>query len=362
MPKSVQAPLTLETDVYLRNAWYSAGWAHDYPAEPTAVTLLDERVVIYRGEDGAPVAMEDRCPHRLAPLSLGRCEGSNIRCMYHGLLFAPDGRCVKIPGQPVIPEAVRVKVYPVVERWGVIWIWMGAPHLQDETLIPEFQGPHHPDWSMIPGHMDYEANYELINDNLLDLSHLAWVHAASFGGGSAESNESWADIPAKISVIDRGVRVDRWGVDLPLPPYMQTFAGERGDMFNTYDFLVPGIFLLKTLIYPAGTAGSLSEGQLPAARPLHQSFTCQAVTPLTKDRSRYIFGFGPEAGKPELAQVFHDMAIMAFTEDKVMIEAQQKVINSDPERRMLPLVMDGAPRRYAGVVAKLAKIEAEQNA
>lgn len=344
--------------MFLRNAWYAADWSSKITNEPAPYTLLNERVAIYRKQDGELVAIEDRCPHRLAPLSHGRCEGDNVRCMYHGLLFAPDGTCISIPGQDSIPATVRVKVYPVIDLHGVAWIWMGDASLADPALIPDFQGPHHPDWAMIPGHMDYEANYELINDNLLDLSHIVWVHAASFGGNDAASNESWADMPVKISVIDRGVRVERWAVDTPLPPYMQAFAASRGDVLNTYDFLVPGIFLLKTIIYPAGTAAGLADGELPTVKPLHQSFTCQAVTPLTDRTSRYIFGFGPEASKSEFAQAFHDMAIMAFTEDKVMIEAQQQVINSDSSRRMMPLAMDGAPRRYAGVVAKLLKEEA----
>ena len=80
--------------MYVRNSWYMAGWARDFVADtPQAITLLDEPLVIYRQSDGRLTAMEDRCCHRLAPLSHGRVEGNDLRCLYHGLKFAPNGTC-----------------------------------------------------------------------------------------------------------------------------------------------------------------------------------------------------------------------------------------------------------------------------
>lgn len=347
--------------MFLRNAWYAAGWSADFGESLKAVKLLNEPIVFYRTTDQVLTANEDRCPHRLAPLSIGRREGDALRCLYHGLLFGPDGRCIHIPGQEIIPDQVKLRNYPVVERHGVAWIWMGEPANVDENLIPPFQGPNHPDWAMIPGRMDYEANYQLINDNLLDLSHISWVHAASFGGGDAAANDGWADIPVKIRIIDRGVRVERWAQKSPVPPYLRDTVGSSCDIYSSYDFLVPGIFILKTQMYAPGTAAGLSDGAVPEVAPVHQSFTCQAVTPLTDKTSCYFFGFGPEAQNSHLAQAFHDLAIMAFTEDRVMIEAQQRVIDTDPARKMMALVMDGAPKRYAGVVARLMKEEAGIN-
>jgi phenylpropionate dioxygenase-like ring-hydroxylating dioxygenase large terminal subunit len=83
-----------DKEMFLRNCWYAAGWSKDFAVEQLyAVTILNEPIVIYRKEDGAPAALQDRCCHRLAPLSMGRLEGENLRCMYHGLKFAPSGRC-----------------------------------------------------------------------------------------------------------------------------------------------------------------------------------------------------------------------------------------------------------------------------
>ena len=111
---------------YVRDAWYVAGWSHDLAtAMPDAVTILGQPIVIYRSASGRVTALEDRCVHRLAPLSLGRCEGERLRCMYHGLLFDPDGSVVEIPGQDKIPPQARVRSYPIVERHSWIWIWMG---------------------------------------------------------------------------------------------------------------------------------------------------------------------------------------------------------------------------------------------
>ena len=196
--------------MYVRNSWYMAGWARDFVADtPPAITLLDEPLVIYRQSDGRLTAMEDRCCHRLAPLSHGRVEGNDLRCLYHGLKFAPDGSCNEMPGHTAIPKAMKVRAFPVVERYSAAFIWMGDPAKLDESLIPPFVGVDDPGWYMAPGRMDYDVHYELIQDNLLDLSHIAWVHRNSFGGGNAASNKAWAEAELRVTALPRGVRVER---------------------------------------------------------------------------------------------------------------------------------------------------------
>ena len=120
---------------YVRNAWYVAAWEQDLPADqPTAITIIDQPIVLWRAGDQL-AAFEDRCVHRMAPLSLGRCEGARLRCMYHGLLFDAQGRCVEIPGQDTIPAIARVRTFPAVSRHSWVWVWMGDPALADEALI-----------------------------------------------------------------------------------------------------------------------------------------------------------------------------------------------------------------------------------
>ncbi|RYD91560.1 MAG: aromatic ring-hydroxylating dioxygenase subunit alpha, partial [Sphingomonadales bacterium] len=144
---------------HVRNAWYVAAWVQDLAdGKPLAMTILDEPIVLYRTATGRVVALEDRCVHRLAPLSLGRCEGDNLRCMYHGLLFDPDGKCVEIPGQEMIPAKARVRAYPVVERHSWLWVWMGDPARADAALVPPVIGHDDPDWIMGRGSLDWAAS------------------------------------------------------------------------------------------------------------------------------------------------------------------------------------------------------------
>ena len=168
--------------MFVRNCWYMAGWSRDFGRdELKAVTMLNEQIVIYRKNDGGLVALQDRCCHRFAPLSLGRIENDDLRCMYHGLKFAPSGKCIEIPGQSKIPPQACVRAYPITDKYSGAWVWMGEPALADESLIPDFVGIDDPRWAMLPGRMDYNANYMLINDNLLDLSHIPFLHRYSLG-------------------------------------------------------------------------------------------------------------------------------------------------------------------------------------
>lgn len=231
---------------YVRNAWYVADWVGELAAEiPLPITILGERIVIWRTGAGAVHALEDRCVHRLAPLSLGRCEGERLRCMYHGLLFDPDGKVVEIPGQDMIPPNARVKSYPIAERHSWIWIWMGDPERADQGLIPPAVGLEHPDYILGHGQLDYEAQASLINDNLLDFSHLTFVHANSFGPGP-----QFAESPGRITPLERGIRYQRWTENSYGSSSRK--SAEPMDSYMSYDFLIPGILLLTGGVFPSG--------------------------------------------------------------------------------------------------------------
>jgi phenylpropionate dioxygenase-like ring-hydroxylating dioxygenase large terminal subunit len=165
---------------YLRNAWTVAAWANELqPGQLLARTLLDEPLVFYRDTSGTPRALADRCPHRFAPLSMGRlCDGgAAVQCPYHGLRFDGSGACVHNPhGDGRIPQAAKVKSFPVVERWSALWVWMGDADRADPALIPAFpfNDPEH--WAVGTGSMVVDAPYELEIDNILDLSHIEFMH------------------------------------------------------------------------------------------------------------------------------------------------------------------------------------------
>jgi len=137
---------------YVRDAWYMAGWAKDFPAgRPVAAMLLEEPLVFYRQSNGRLVALEDRCPHRFAPLSMGQVEGDDLRCLYHGVKFSGTGQCVELPGSGARPRAMCARAYPVVERQSAVFVWMGAAEKADESRLPPFIGHEDPNWHMLPG-------------------------------------------------------------------------------------------------------------------------------------------------------------------------------------------------------------------
>ena len=346
--------------MYVRDAWYMAGWNKDFaPATPRAETILEEPIVLYRKPDGGIVALEDRCVHRLAPLSLGRCEGENLRCMYHGLKFAPDGRCIEIPGQDMIPPQARVRSYPAAERHSAVWLWLGDPARADTGLIPDFVGYETAEWPILPGRLDYAAPARLIHDNLLDLSHIAYVHANSFAGGSSAVAKGWLDADIRTTALPRGVRVERWIENMPVNPAGGTETRPDGvDVWTRYDFLVPGIFLQLTERHPRGACARAAGGRPPEGGSIFSTFTCQAVTPLTADTACYFFAYGPWAKDAARAQFFADLGMRAFNEDRVMIEAQHRILQATPGHRMLPLAMDKAVKTYEGVVKRLLRAEA----
>ncbi|WP_322086955.1 aromatic ring-hydroxylating dioxygenase subunit alpha [Burkholderia sp. BCC1999] len=164
---------------FLRNTWYCAGWGADLgQTDLIDRTILNESVLLYRKEDGSAVAIGNRCPHRFAPLSSGCKKGDNVACPYHGLTFGPSGECVLNPhGDGAIPKAAKVPHYPLVERYEALWIWMGNPDFADEAQIPDFsESSKQQGWGHIRGHLEVPTHYEMLTDNLLDLSHVPYLH------------------------------------------------------------------------------------------------------------------------------------------------------------------------------------------
>lgn len=173
---------------YLRNSWYCAGWSDELTDEPLGRTMLDEYLVFYRGLDGRPIALAGRCPHRFAPLDQGITAGDTISCPYHGLCFDSDGTCIRNPhGNGHIPRKARLRKYPIAENCGVLWVWMGDPDQADQALLPQQDYLVNPSYSARTGYVKMDANYQLVIDNLLDLSHAPFLHSKTlFGRGSGE--------------------------------------------------------------------------------------------------------------------------------------------------------------------------------
>ena len=338
--------------MFIRNCWYVAGWSSELPDEGLlARTVINEPLLLLRTSRGELVALEDRCCHRQAPLSLGRREGDAIRCMYHGLKFDATGRCMEIPGQDTIPPQARVRRYAAVEKHSWLWVWMGDEATADVSLIPPAVGFDDPAWVLRSGTIDCQANHMLMHDNLCDLSHIAYVHETSFGG-----DDRMAKTRPKVSTLARGIRVERWA----LPASGPGDGGFRVEQWISYDYLVPGILLLRSESHLPGTSARF-DGGAPAVDPLLASFTSQAVTAMTDNTSRYFFSWGPRAREalvhPDMPDNMFALAQRAFEEDKRMVEAQQRNLNLRPAVEPLTIGHDRGPLLMRSIIEKLAREE-----
>ncbi|HSV46292.1 MAG TPA: aromatic ring-hydroxylating dioxygenase subunit alpha, partial [Ramlibacter sp.] len=232
--------------MFVRNAWYVGAWSDEVaPGGMLTRTLLGEPVLFYRSEDGALAALQDRCCHRGLPLSHGCVQGDRVQCGYHGLVFDARGACVKVPGQERIPPTPKVRSYPVVEKQGMAWIWMGEPERADASQIVSHPFHEDPDWVWIKDCYRVEANYQLITDNLMDLTHVGYVHGRTIGGTPQAHSEALATTTG----TERGVRVERWMLDsLPPPAYTvaHTFGTERVDRWMEIEFFAPCVVRIHT--------------------------------------------------------------------------------------------------------------------
>lgn len=171
-----------ETDAFVRNIWYMAAWSSEIGHALLRRRICGTAVVLFRLEDGRAAALHDRCPHRFAPLSRGDRIGDTIRCGYHGLTFDQEGVCVHNPFSQIIPKSASVSAFPIEERDGIVWIWTGVPDLADPATLPDFSMLERPCGPPLSGYTHMNAGYQFGTDNLMDLSHIEFVHKGSFAG------------------------------------------------------------------------------------------------------------------------------------------------------------------------------------
>ncbi len=355
--------------MYIRNFWYAASWAHELSAErPLPMTIMDEPLVFFRDATGAARALRDCCCHRNAPLSYGRCENGRLRCMYHGLVFDGTGACVLIPGQRHVPATFRVPSYPTMEAGGFIWVWMGEATAADPSLIADRDAFDTTVWDMRTSWIDIDANYMLLNDNLSDMSHVAFVHEATFGGGDVRIAHTFP----KMTSLECGIRAERWLADrgvleewLPEEAGAAQPASRRLDQWLAYDLLAPGYLVMRVEIYPAGAAQE-SAYLAPKLNPVHANLGVQAITPISPSRTRYFFSLGPRHTEtienPRLADEMFEVALQAFAEDKRILEAQQRNIARWPLSQATAIKHDLAlhmmRRKMEELIARDAAVDA----
>ena len=315
--------------MFIANIWYAAAWCSEVQVgKPMALTIANRPIVLYRAVNGQAVALEDRCSHRCAPLSKGRVEGDALRCGYHGLLFSRAGKCLEMPGQENA-AGFDIQSYPVVERHECIWVWTGESSRADDTLVPQSRLTEN-GLAFRTGALEYSSDYQLINDNLCDFSHVAYVHEKTFGQGQTE----WAQQLPTLSNLDNGIRVTRWIEGATMPPTPGIDPGLRIDQYTAYDYVVPGVLTMQVEAHPLGTAKRLAFQPPPASMDgaMYVMRTLQMATPISDGRARYMYGVSHPVD-PAIDQSLDGVVKLfayAFVEDKDMIEAQQRSIEKHP--------------------------------
>jgi vanillate O-demethylase monooxygenase subunit len=306
----------------VRNAWYMAGWAHELTTTPLARRICSDPIVLFRTEEGEAVALLDACSHRGAPLSRGAIVKCGIRCNYHGLVFNKEGICVQIPGQDTIPRKARVRAYPIHEKDNMVWIWMGDTERADPADILDY--PFHNDpvnwptrYEMAPA----KANFLLLIDNLLDATHLAYVHPDSVGGASP-------DVHFRAEMVIKrtgdGVRSERLMKGSPAPPAYTNCVPFEGpvDRWQEFDFIAPAVVLQYSGAVLAGENREKSQQMRFDMRLFH------ALTPETDTTCFYFWSASNGHAKNDMLATdkIVDEITKAIVEDKAMVEAQQERI------------------------------------
>lgn len=336
--------------IFLKNCWYVAAWDFELiDSKKLARTILEKPVLLYKGESGKIVALDDRCCHRGAPLSMGRIEGDDIRCMYHGMKFAPSGECIQIPGQETIPRKLCVRSYPVVERDHLVWIWMGDPAKADPNLILDYPPLRQPGWRGCPAYMHYDASWLLIVDNLSDFAHLAFVHTNTLGGSE---EYAYKTKPATIERLADGFRVERWSMNADVPPFHRKVVADKTakvDRRNIGRMYLPGNFFLETLFRPAG-----SDAMESRQAGVRQYRNCQFMTPETRRSTHFFWNYlhDFDLDNPNIALSLRDSLIEGFNEDKAIIEAQQKLLDDEPDFPLIAIAADASLSHFRWTLKK----------
>ena len=358
--------------MFPRNAWYNAGWDYMFTQSQkngliqskgalVARKIAGERVVIYRKPTGQIAAMEDRCRHRQAALSLGQKEGDGIRCMYHGMRFGADGKCNEIPGQETIPERACVRVFPVVEKDNWVWVWMGDPAKADEKLIPHAVGPSDPDWNVRTSQMSVKANYRLEIANLADLTHLAWIHQETLGSGDLETRHKYTHIKPKFTMFANAMRTQYQVRGVPVSKFLQHLfpAEAKFDLEFDITHTLPCTWVLhfKVFVADGNADGTPATGPLVA-----DTWTSQAVTPCDDDSVEYYYSWGASktCDFPGLSQLLCDNLDDAFMEDRHALEAQHVRMKEKPNAPMVDIIHDAGPGKMLWLLDKVLKDESKQ--
>jgi vanillate O-demethylase monooxygenase subunit len=343
--------------MFLKNVWYVAAASGEMDDGVVARRICNQPMALYRKADGAMVALEDRCPHRFVPLSMGSREGDDLRCGYHGLKFGPDGVCNERPGGAgENPAPICVQSFPVVERHGYAWVWLGEADRADPALIPDFSFVTDPDYKCEAGYLHVKGHHEFITDNLLDLSHVNYLHP------QIASTSHWTEWDNRVTVEGSTVW-SRLGRPNQVPGSIQRILwdspSERGDGRGDVRWDPPSVLYANTAITEVGADIETTGLHTPSAHLL---------TPETNTTTHYFWVTGRNARQDDhkISDMLQTGVAQIFaTQDGPMVEAEQAALGESTDflaHKPLILKADTAGIRARRILRRLIRDEqAEQS-
>lgn len=323
--------------MFPKNAWYVACTPDEIASKPLGRTICNEKIVFYRAEGNQVAAVEDFCPHRGAPLSLGRvCEGKLV-CGYHGLVMGCDGKTVSMPGQRV-QGFPKVKAYPVVEKYGFIWVWPGDAALADVSKIHHLEWAENPEWAYGGGLYHIHCDYRLMIDNLMDLTHETYVHTSSIG--QKEIDET----PVTTRTEGDHVLTSRFMDKVMAPPFWRANLRGNGlpddqpvDRWQVCHFYPPSHVMIEVGVALAGHGGYHADAKYKAS-----SIVVDFITPETETSMWYFWGMARNFNVKDtnLTAQIREGQGKVFAEDTEVLEQQQRNLTLFPDRKLLMLNID----------------------
>ena len=322
---------------YPLNAWYVAAYDVEVGRALLARRICGLAMVFYRKTDGRAAALEDACWHRLLPLSMGRLEGDDVVCGYHGIAYNDEGLCVHMPSQETINPSACVRAYPVVQRHRFVWVWTGDPALADPALVPDLHWNDDPAWAGDGKMIRVQCDYRLVLDNLMDLTHETFVHGSSIG------NRAVAEAPFVATHGERFATVTRWMENIDPPPFwagqLQHARGATGkvDRWQIIRFEAPCTVAIDVGVAPAGTGAPQGDRRAGV-----NGYVLNTITPETATSCHYFWAFARNYSLHEqrLTHELREGVSRIFREDERVLEAQQRAIDEHPGYRFYNLSID----------------------
>jgi nitrite reductase/ring-hydroxylating ferredoxin subunit len=344
------------TTPFIFNEWYVAGFAQEFDRTLRKRKILGRNLVLFRTTGGQPIALDDRCAHRSYPLSASKLDGDTIVCGYHGLRYNTAGDCIEVPSQAKCPKGIGVARYPLVERGPLVWIWMGGAELADPARIPHQPWLEASDWERSHGYFALPASYVSLHENLMDLTHLSFLHAESFGTADYAAAPYEAIVEDGESAPERLPRfvLNRRVMPTKLPPVWAEPTGIRGDTaarIVSSEFVSPALHVVTAWFHD--TAVPL------AGRPEFTIRTAHIPTPESLTSTHYFIVHGRDfaLGNPAVTQFMHEQLFHAFGEDVTGLSAVEQTLAEAGEE---PYEMSVASDRASVAMRRYLKRRSDQ--